>query len=302
MKTVFSNSQVAHVWAQQTQSSGRNSGNTLFFNDASIWSYGSHYQAARIHTVKGQKVALINSNGYSISTHKHLGYIRSALHGLMPYFHTSDVNDLRKASLELDDLAYKSIEVELKRVKVKNKDEIKSSFASIHYYFELANELRTIIGKGSIWPTKKQNDAVQKHLEKRLARYLELNTPEMRAKAKLATEKRNARKLELALEKEAEKVSKFRNGEQVGTLYNLPYELLRVQGEKVQTSRGAEVPLRDASLLYRAIKAGKDVLGSKVGNFTLVAVTDLGTDKAIKIGCHTVLLSEAERVLELKVA
>ena len=43
MKTVFTNTDTIHTFAQQTQYEGRNSTNTIFFEGNKIYSYGYHY-------------------------------------------------------------------------------------------------------------------------------------------------------------------------------------------------------------------------------------------------------------------
>jgi len=96
MKKVFSShAQLAHVWVQQTQSKGRSS--NMFFEGTRIYSYGFHYCAARIHTVKGKRFALVRSDAYSHSTAKHLCRIRGALNNLMPFFCVEDISDTAPA-------------------------------------------------------------------------------------------------------------------------------------------------------------------------------------------------------------
>ena len=57
MQTVFNNSMVAHVWAQQTQAHGRNAGNTFYFEGPTIYSYGEHFPIATfVTTPKGAQV------------------------------------------------------------------------------------------------------------------------------------------------------------------------------------------------------------------------------------------------------
>lgn len=75
MKTVFNNQQLCHVWASRSQESGRNPSKTFYFKDDTIWSYGSHYVAAKIY----DSTVLINSRGYSNTTRKQLNNIRRAV-------------------------------------------------------------------------------------------------------------------------------------------------------------------------------------------------------------------------------
>jgi hypothetical protein len=289
MRTVFTNSQVCHVWAQQRQSHGR--GSNIFFRDTMIFSYGEHYLMAKIHTHKGKRFALVNSRGYSVSTRKHTSYAWNALQNLMPAF-ASDNPECVKTALKQADAATKTaIASALKRVKVADQSSIDWELECIQRAFETANELRAILGRARIKPKASDIAAVKAHLKKRLARYRELNTPEMIAARAMESMKRAERAA-------AKSIEDFRSGKEAWP--NLPYELLRVQGDTVRTSRGAEVPLRDAITLYRAIESGRDVLGASVGHFRVVRVVDMGTDKAIKIGCHTVLLSEARNVLGFK--
>lgn len=189
----------------------------------------------------------------------------------------------------------------MKRLKVKSKDEIKWEFKSIHEAFKEANELRKILGRAEKWPAKKDLDIVQAHLEKRLARYHELNTPEMIEKRQIEAEKRKERERVLREKAASERITKFRDGENV-RLYDLPFELLRIKGDTVETSRGAEVPLGDARRLYIAVKNGLDMKGKTIGHFTVINVythrnLDLTETKLVQIGCHKILLTEAERVL-----
>ena len=78
MRTVFnSTSEVCHVFAQRTQTEGR-AGN-VFFEGNVIYSYGYHYELARFFQGANNETAiLINDMGYSTSTSKHIGLIRSA--------------------------------------------------------------------------------------------------------------------------------------------------------------------------------------------------------------------------------
>jgi hypothetical protein len=296
-KQVFkSNQEITHVWAQQVQESGR-AGNIYFQNFTDLYSYGPHYLAAKIHTVKGKRVALLRSDSYSPTTSQHLSYAASAVRGLMPYFYAKDVTNLKAASLELDQVAQDRIGLALKRSKVTDKGSIKYEFESIREVFKTANELRKIIGKAEIWPTKKQLDQVQKHLEARLKRYQELNTPEALAKKAAAKAKRDARKEALALEKQAEQIEKFRAGKS-SRVDGIGYELLRIDGNELVTSRGARVPLPDAKRLLMAINNGKDVAGATIGHYSINGIEEYTNgEKAVVIGCHKIRLSEANRVL-----
>lgn len=68
------NREVPHLWAHQAQDHAE--GSSIFFRGKSIYSYGTHFEAGRIVTRKGETVALITTATYSNSTAKHMGYVR----------------------------------------------------------------------------------------------------------------------------------------------------------------------------------------------------------------------------------
>lgn len=75
MKTVFNSSEVAHVWARQSQDHGRSNA-SVYFEGAKIYSYGSHFCMGNI--IK-DGIVLITNRSYSVTTSKHLGWVRYAV-------------------------------------------------------------------------------------------------------------------------------------------------------------------------------------------------------------------------------
>ncbi len=283
-KKVFSNhSQCAHVWAQQTQSSGI-AGNVFFAGDT-FYSYGYHYKAAQIHTVKGNTFALVNSYPYSPSTNKHLHEVRDALRGLMLYFDSPNVTDPRAAVAYNDALALQSLKTPLKRLKVSSREDLDRVLENIRCEFARANSLRAFLGIAKIKLNTKDRAAVKKHLEARLKRTQEHNTPEM---IKARKDKAMAR-IKVELDKA---IQDFRNtGSIKQVLYKLPHELLRVNGDTVVTSRGANVPLVEALSALKALKQCPTATPS-IGSFNVESMSQ-DSDPVVKIGCHRILMSEA---------
>jgi len=90
MKTVFNSyHKLIQAWIQQAIPNGRMtkgismySGEKIvrmFFEGESLYSYGRHYEMARI--VKGGDVVLVNNNNYSNTTQKHKHQLDRELHG-----------------------------------------------------------------------------------------------------------------------------------------------------------------------------------------------------------------------------
>lgn len=68
MKTILSPGMVAHVWAAQSQATGKTSHGNFYFRGASLYSYGSHYVCGLIMP---DGAALVNSDKHSKTTSKH---------------------------------------------------------------------------------------------------------------------------------------------------------------------------------------------------------------------------------------
>ena len=85
MKTVVSNSMVAHLWANQSQESARNGNGSFFFEGDTIYSYRQSWPIARITNKNGpgnpiRRIVLFNSDRYGITTSRHAGLAGLALH------------------------------------------------------------------------------------------------------------------------------------------------------------------------------------------------------------------------------
>lgn len=303
MKQVFTNSQVAHVWAQQTQSTGRNASNSFWFRDDTIYSYNGGYVAAKIFTKRDKsRCVVINSDRYSNTTAKQLNDISSACRNLMPVFHLPCVTELKakeniKHSLDRVESTWLYNE---KRMKVDSPSDIKYALERIQDTIDSVNEYFAFIGKSPVSINAKRVTALKEHFAARLKRYNELNTPEAIAKkAEIKFRKELAERI-AERERQKELIQDFRQGKNV--FPRVSPQLLRIQGDEVVTSGGARVPLDDARQAMQLIDShGIECLrGKKIGHFEVVQVFDsmeLPDDKIIQIGCHKIALSEAIAVL-----
>lgn len=83
---IGSHIQTAHVWAQNRYMSGRSSDSRMYFEGATLFSYGSHFALGHIvEMADGGRVTLLNDSGYSISTSKHKSHARHAATGRVLY-------------------------------------------------------------------------------------------------------------------------------------------------------------------------------------------------------------------------
>lgn len=305
-KVLKNHAEVCHVWAQQTQEIGR--GGNIFFVDSKIYSYGYHYLMAEIHERKGKRFALVNSFVYSSSTSQHLGYTRSALDGLMPYFSVPNPSDISSAVNALDREVTRALEEALKRKFFadcwwRDKDEKKSILERIDELYAEANHFREIVGRGKMkFPAKLYREAVE-HLTKLEERY---NSPERVArraeKECLRAEKRAAmeaqwEKQRLEQEKKSAKaLEDFRAGRMFDHFaIDTEFDLLRVRGSRVETSRGAIVPLETAVRLLDIVERRGNIQGFRIGDYTVQGLSE--DENAVRIGCHCIQIGEAQSVL-----
>lgn len=297
-KIVFSsNSQLAHVWAQQSQSSGR--ANNMYFEGDTIYSYGYHYKIARIVTVRGKPMCFINANGYSNTTSRHTNDVVSAVSGLMPYFYVPGT--------ALDSSPSEMVSAAVKRLKTSIDDRIKRALkqlkvVNVTYEFNTFKDwinddvkaIHRLTGKTTFKVNKADIDAVKEHYKRRAVRYAELNSPEMIAKREAAAIKRKEAK-------QVKEIKEFREGKK-HSVQGLSYELLRKNSEEVVTSRGAKVSLVFAQRAYNIIqKRGvKALLNKHIGHFTLNKIERIKGDTVLHIGCHRIKMSEIKNVMETK--
>ena len=158
MKKVFqSNSELSKVFANQTQSLGRS--NSMFFEHQIIYSYGYHYEIAKIvYTDKGQNVVFINSNHYSSSTAKHKNHVLKAIQENKHSFLVPFINGYNRQYFEVNklneviNLMFESIQTLLKKQLRANKSiyhfqQAKSLFntiSEISILFNLSNPIKPI--------------------------------------------------------------------------------------------------------------------------------------------------------------
>lgn len=279
MKKVFSsNSELAHVWANQLQSEGRAS--SMFFYGPVIYSYGYHYEIARfVETSNGQKVCFVNANGYSKTTGKHTAHVWNAIPDGIPTFKVPFLSGSgfsysysRQHYFNVDQLP--GI-VAAMVVEINNfcHDQIKARtnfypFSSAAARYENVVEICGLFGIEI--PNKPENWDAAKLKSDHLR-----NTQGERQRAKELKE----------LEKSKELLVKWINHEFNGQLYNIPVHLrISRDGTLIETTKGAKVGLEAGLRLLSKLRNNQDVKGEKIDGFTLVE----NTLDHVKIGCHTI--------------
>ena len=305
MKHVHKESMVAHLWANKSQDNARNSRNTFYFTERTIYSYGSHFPIAAHVTVgrgaSARSCILFTTQEHSVTTEGHKGTVRMAIRGDTPVFNVVDVNysmdsDRKYAAIRNKRMHADNVAGYRERINTAAKKSLKARAnkqAYIKQAMYLANEakqyaaffkLRAVFVVPTVAEMKAQ-------------------TEKEAAAAKIAEKKwaaRRAARLVFAMER----LEEWKAGRDVytGNLHLIEKVYLRVvhpiqEEDVLETSKGAKVPLRHAIRLLPMIRCGHEYKrnghSEHVGKFVVDHIT---ADGNVKIGCHFVERDEIERI------
>jgi hypothetical protein len=289
MKNVVSTKEVAHLWAHQTQESARNGAGhrkNFYFEGATIYSYGRHFPIARIIEHNGKKAILFTTEGYSVTTSKHIHLVRRAIPKDIPVFYVSDVSRMPD-----------SRDIKEKQDKAANMV-AKSRRARTYKASYLSNAQETLMDAqlmqeffGIDYVVFKMGD-------------LGILADEIEKARKVDAE--NKRKQEAArLQAAQESIENWKNGVPYANVpYNIHWAYGRIEKGELVTSKGARVPIAHISRVSRIVRGyitqGKTFVtnGHKIplGPYQLSEIT---ADGPLRAGCHTFQKDEVIRILDL---
>lgn len=296
----MNNSQVAHIWAQQTKSSGK--GSHFFFDTTTIYSYGYHFPIARFVQ---PKVVLLTTACRSISTAKHIGYVRQAIRYDTTVFQVANV------------------EANGKDLHVKNftcmRDVLQRQLAALAKCRTASTKARTV---EAIVNRVEHANAYSKHFKlgrritlppgQSVAELKELGSKWDRQEQAAVAKQRKAQE-----KRAAEALAGWMLGSDKATslVRQLEDVYLRVTSSPcglpiIQTSHGAEFPVDHAKRAYPALKRmvgivkGFECTGQvATGDMTIrlgeFKVDHIEQDGTIVAGCHRIRWEEIQRIARL---
>jgi hypothetical protein len=313
MRTVFNNDELSHVWASQTQSTGRSSTGNFYFEGVTIFSYGRHFPIAKFVTGnKGEKAVLVNINDYGPTTSNHKSLVRKAIPGNIQQF---------KVYLSADrDLSFENprhCEQYRSRIAKLYEDAIKNPI------MKRAERLNTMLRiqkeavayaaffglKKEKFPLPASESEIQdlingstEHLKK-----LKANLTESQKSAQLKAEKLAKARAKEQAKLDAVKVQEWKDG--LISNYSLPGRVtevaLRIEGDEIATSKGARVPILDG---LKIIKLAEKCQAEKlefyppadfdrgIGRYNLDRIDSNGD---VHAGCHHIKFDEIKRLSSL---
>ena len=262
MRTVFSNNyDCVHTFAQRTHAHGKTSNRNLFFEDDKIYSYGYHYELGRF---LDDKTILINDEGYSNTTSKHIYLLIGA---------TSQYKRYYKTKIDINLVHYEIMSLKRKLSRARKPQMYISQIYSLWNSFnEYINE-------------RKRNVLTKEKKYKEMLLFVdslqdETSMQDLKKWAKdEAKKKREKQKKELS-----EKLQKFRAYEsnyfRVG---NNDYLRLSKCAQFVETSQGVKIDVNEAKRYLKLLNSGAIMRGAKIGNYTTISF-----DKLLRVGCHNI--------------
>ena len=279
MKTVFSNSELVHVFANQLQTEGKTSNKSMFFSNNTIYSYGYHFAIAKHIENENGKFVLFTTRSYSNTTAKHIQLVRVATqHLLKVYCYNPDFSI--KENFEQWIREGKNVSLKLATAKKPVK------------YLQL---LQGILNEANIY-AKYINTTVPEEL----VNICNINTKE-ELKELIEKETAKQREKEERKQKEEERehkkeLRKFRAGENFAIYkikHNFAYLRYNKENNRIQTTQNVYIPFEVAKKFYNIIKGGIN----NIDNLQILDYRVIELNKNfIQIGCHKIEFKEINRI------
>lgn len=284
MKRVFaSNSELVHVWANHPERNGR-AGN-MSFGGGVLWSYNTAI-GQHVTNEKGEKAVILNLTSYSNSTSKQQGKAAYAVNHLKRiYIHHIGYNTqnlkfnlIGDRERLIESYEREAAEYLAKAERARTKGDYYRGAAYAHL-----NELREYFAFFGIDYAPPANmDALKQAAIDR----------DNEAK-RIAAEMKAQRERE-----QAERLEKWRNGENVYSYFEVT--ALRLKGENIETSRGANIPIEHALKVWPLLKRLHDNGGTytrtehsiHLGHYTL----DSFDGDILRVGCHSIPFAEVQNI------
>lgn len=295
VKRVMNVSQVIHTWANRSQTNGESGKRNVYFIGDRLFDYGDHFCLGQfVTTKKGELVCLLNSDSYGPTTSKHQGMTAGAVPKSIPTFEIPKAGYERYTDSFDVDKALEAYKARATILATKAK-RAKNDSTKDWYNVRAANVLEEA-----------------KTFAKTFGARFRVASLDALAKAAIEAAKRvEKERKERETHERAIALEDFRAW-QAGTKNHCPYAhnrtvnggaYLRVSndGQVLQSSQGAEVPINHAIRAFKFIKLCRD--GGKawaknghslrVGNFAVDSVSESGD---IHAGCHFIEWAEIERI------
>jgi len=267
MKNIFTNSDLAHIYANQSQQSGRNSSGSFYFDGKTIYSYGRHFPIAKIITNdKGFERMLFTYRTYSNTTAKQISILRNATRQYNKlYCHTPSLNHSSNFASWLQLAEHEAT----KLIKAKKPElylnELSRLYSEVSEYAQFFS-LEIPLSLTAVLSIKDKTENLEYLIKKNELIKLELAKKQKEDKIK-----------------DDEILKKWLNFEtsRIYSRSNLDFLRVNINENRVETTQAVQIPIELAKRLYNKIKDNSLQVGEQLLNYRVNQVGDI-----IKIGCH----------------
>jgi hypothetical protein len=271
MKTVFTNSEIFHVFNEQKQNEGKTSNRNIFFENNKIYSYGYHYLLGEFID---ENTIVINDSGYSRTTGTHISILINATRDKKQFF--SEQVDPKKALINLE-MWFKQFP---RATKYKDYylSRIDDTFKRYFEFIEYTKKETSILNKENHEKIVDLKDSFYNNFEN-----LEQEIKEQQKRQK---EKDKQAIKENLIKWKSNEINYFKN--------NTGKDFLRLNSENIETSQGVKIPIIEAKRLLKLIDT-KNIIGQRVDERFVVR----SFDSILKVGCHNIDINEINYIKNL---
>ena len=294
MKTKFNNSELTHVWANQTQTHG--TGSNMFFEHDSIYSYGYHFKIAKHMTnLNGQKCVLFNDKHYSNTTSKHQRLVWRSIPANVYFFKVKTIfeNIETATNAHLENLNNYLEYAEQSKSRAITATKLKSGYI---------NQTKVCIGvfenykaffslEGLVF----QYETINKRYSE-VVNWLHDYQDSKEFKQWQIKQEENKKKAEQkAIEKAKESIEAFRHFKISSIWGNLGHYLLRYnkETENVETSGGVKISKDLFLSAYQRLINNQLLKGQHVDKYTFNGIDG----EIVSVGCHKIPMTEIQNIV-----
>jgi hypothetical protein len=294
-KTVFNSHEIAHVWAHKQAETGRCAAN-IFFEGKTIYSYGHHFPiACFVESKRNGEAVLMTMAGYSNTTEKHKGMVRSAISHLKVIlaFEVPNFGIIGQGTHEKNFAQWLSwIKYEGKGLAKARKPEI-----YIHKIMHYISQVKAYCDYFEVKPKGELKKIMAGHEDD----IMKLGEKLQKIETKKAKDKEKIFKAELKAFRAFAPLTPEHTAivNSVGDPKDANRAYLRYNSEtqRVETSKGVQIPAEIARRFYSWVKktvnaGGCDNCKQEILHYSVKAVNS----KDMMIGCHTIAISEADTI------
>lgn len=288
MTTVVSPSQIPHIWANQLQDNARTSNKNFYFEDKTIYSYGTHFPIA---VLKDKDIVFFTTNTYSKTTSGHISATRSACSD-KKIIYCLDPADANKSyhTQNLEDFDNKCKYIAKNKLRNANKPEIYLN--QIAYQRQLFNDYCDYF-------------KIKKSVRNKY-KYILIESKDGGIKATDQEIKAQAKRLKDNIKRDIQKhkidVENFRTFEtrRIWTRNDCDYLRYNKETNRVETSQEIEIPVSIAKKFYQHIQAVVKNGGcldceTKLMDYDVKEINA----EFITIGCHHIKTDEIKKIAVL---